>query len=123
MVAHCFASYPNEACGILAGKNMIVSEIFIMTNTEKSPVRYLMDPEEQFKMMRKLRHKSLQMIAIFHSHPDSAAYPSATDRDMAYYEDAVYVIVSLAEREPDVRGFSFRNEELYEVEISVIFES
>ena len=43
MLAHCRANYPNEACGILAGKNMAVSEIFLMTNTEKSPVELKLD--------------------------------------------------------------------------------
>jgi len=123
MLTHCRASYPNEACGILAGKKMIVSQIFMMTNTEKSPVRYRMNPEEQFKMMKELRQRSLQMTAIFHSHPDSVAYPSVNDLDMAYYEDAVYVIIGLLEGEPDVRGFFIRDKELHEVVISVVFES
>lgn len=123
MLTHCRAVYPNEACGILAGKDMIVSGIFPMTNTEKSPVSYLMDPEEQFGMMKELRDRSLQMTAIYHSHPDSPAYPSGKDLDMAYYEDALYVIISLIENEPSVRCFSIRNGEAREVGISVISSS
>jgi proteasome lid subunit RPN8/RPN11 len=123
MLAHCLADYPNEACGILAGKDMLVSEIFMMTNTEKSPVSYLMDPEEQFRIMKELRDRSQDMTAVYHSHPVSPAYPSVRDSALAFYEDAFYVIISLAESEPDVKGFSIRNREVREVGISVAPES
>jgi proteasome lid subunit RPN8/RPN11 len=59
------------------------------------------------------------MVAIFHSHPSSAAYPSHTDVNLAFYEDAVYVIVSLVERTPVVKGFSIREGKIEEVEITV----
>ena len=123
MLAHCRSDYPNEACGILAGKDMIVSELFMVTNTEKSPVSYLMDPKEQIKVMRELRDRTLQMLAIYHSHPNSEAYPSVNDLDMAYYEDAVHVIVSLAKSGSDVRSFSIKNGEVREVGIVVVSES
>ena len=120
MMAHCRADYPNEACGILAGCDLMVDEIFPMTNIEKSPASFLMDAEEQFRMMKELREKSLQMTAIYHSHPATPAYPSRKDLDMAYYEEAAYVIISLTEREPVVRCFSIINGKALEIGISVV---
>ena len=99
---------------------MSVSEIFLMTNTEKSPVSYLMDPEEQFSLMKELRDRSLNMTAIYHSHPDSPAFPSARDLALAYYEDSVYVIISLMESEPDVKCFLIKEGEVSEIGISAV---
>lgn len=119
MLAHCREACPHEACGVLAGKENQVSKIFKMTNIEKSPVSYLMDSKEQFRVMKDMREKSLSMIAIFHSHPASAAYPSPRDVSLAFYEDAVYVIASLAGKEPEVKAFSIREGEIREVGIVV----
>lgn len=119
MVAHCAQGYPNEACGILAGKGDAVSRIYAMVNTERSPVSYFMDPSEQFRVMKDMRERGLSMVAIFHSHPSSAAYPSSKDVSLAFYEDSVYVIVSLGETEPVVRGFSIREGTIREVAIEV----
>ncbi len=119
MLSHCRAGFPNEACGILAGKGNEVSGIYKMSNTENSPVSYLMDPAEQFRAMKDMREKKLEMVGIFHSHPSSPAYPSAKDMEMAFYEDAVYVIVSLINKEPVVRGFRVRENEIQETGISL----
>jgi proteasome lid subunit RPN8/RPN11 len=117
MLAHCKDGYPNEACGILAGRNGEVSKIYRMANTENSPVTYMLDSREQFKVMKDMRDNNLSMLAIFHSHPSSAAYPSAKDVSLAFYEDAFYIIVSLMEKEPVVKGFSIREGNIEEIEI------
>lgn len=119
MLAHCKEGLPNEACGILAGSGSEVSNIYKMTNIENSPVSYFMDSEEQFKIMKEIREKNFSMIAIFHSHPSSAAYPSQRDESLAFYDDATYVIVSLIGTEPVVRGFSIREGKIQEIEIIV----
>ncbi len=119
MLSHCRAGFPNEACGILAGKGNEVSGIYKMSNTENSPVSYLMDPMEQFKAMKDMREKKIEMVGIFHSHPSSPAYPSPKDVDLAFYEDAAYVIVSLANREPVVRSFAVIERKIHETGIFV----
>ncbi len=119
MLSHCKAGFPNEACGILAGKGNEVSEIYRMNNREDSPVSYLMDPAEQFKAMKDMRNKKLEMVGIFHSHPSSPAYPSATDVDLAFYEEAVYVIVSLVEGRQTVKAFSIAAKEIRNMEVIV----
>lgn len=119
MIAHCKDGYPNEACGILAGNGNEVSKIYRMANIENSPVTYMLDPKEQFKAMKDMRENNLSMIAIFHSHPSSAAYPSAKDVSLAFYEDAVYIIVSLMEKESVVKGFSIKGQDIKEVVLTI----
>lgn len=119
MIAHCKKGCPCEACGILAGEGNMVSKIYAMTNTEKSPVSYLLDSKEQFNVMKDMRENNISMVAIFHSHPSSAAYPSPTDVNLAFYEDTVYVIVSLIESTPVVKGFSIKEGKIEEVGVVV----
>lgn len=108
MIAHCREGYPYEACGILAGKDTEITAIYKMTNVERSPVSYLLDPNEQFRVMKEMRDKGLSMLGIFHSHPSSPPYPSSKDVSLAFYEDALYVIVSLMNHEPVVKAFTIR---------------
>jgi len=117
MVTYCREGYPNEACGILAGRGGEVSRLFKMRNVESSPVSYLMDSKEQFEVMKQVRDDGLSIVALFHSHPASPAYPSAKDVALAFYEDSGYVIVSLSEREPMVKAFSIINGVVEEIEI------
>ncbi len=122
MIVHCRQGYPNEACGILAGRDTAITRIYKTTNTEKSPVSYLMDPAEQFRVMKDLRENNLSMVAIFHSHPSSPAYPSSRDVALAFYEDTLYLIVSLIGKEPVLKGYSMREGKITEVNISIAKE-
>ena len=107
MVTHCRVYYPDEACGILAGTVSKVTKVYPMLNSEPSPVSYFMEPKEQFRVMKELRLEGLTMLAIFHSHPQSPAYPSVKDVDLAFYEDTVYVIISLMnQQEPVIKAFT-----------------
>jgi proteasome lid subunit RPN8/RPN11 len=107
MVMHCRACYPNEACGILAGTGNRVTKVYLMTNVEPSPASYFMEPEEQFRVMKELRQDNLTMVAIFHSHPQSPAFPSAKDVSLAFYQDAIYVIVGLMnQQDPEIRAYT-----------------
>ncbi|HUK56732.1 MAG TPA: M67 family metallopeptidase [Nitrospiria bacterium] len=98
MLVQARAEAPNECCGLLAGRDGTVDRIFPMTNIERSPVRYLIDPKEQFAAFKDMRAKETELLAIYHSHPQTEAYPSATDVRLAYYPDAVYIVISLRDR-------------------------
>lgn len=117
MIAHCKEGYPDEVCGILAGRGREVSRLYLMRNVDASPVSYLMDPGEQFRVMKAMREERLSMVALFHSHPDAAAYPSAKDVQLAFYEDSVYVIVSLSANEPVAKAFFIRSGVVEEIAI------
>jgi len=119
MIFHCREAYPNEACGILAGSGEEVSKVYKMANIEKSPVSYEFDSREHINAIKNMRENNHKMLAIFHSHPSSPAYPSAKDVSLAFYDDCVYMIVSLMEQEPVVKGFLIREGAVKEVRISV----
>ena len=122
MISHCKQIYPHEACGILAGKNNVVQKIYRMTNIEKSGVSYLMEPKEQFTVMKEMREQGLEMTAIYHSHPSADAYPSPKDINLAFYEDSFSVIVSLIHEEPVIRAFKIKEGFVQEVEIISILQ-
>lgn len=103
VVAHCRAAQPNEACGLFSTKQGDVVAVFPLRNAEPSPVRYRVDPLDQFKTVRQIEDGGYE-FAIFHSHTRTPAYPSPTDVREAR-EDVPYVIVSLAEDPPSIRAF------------------
>jgi [CysO sulfur-carrier protein]-S-L-cysteine hydrolase len=104
MVEHCVAGRPNEACGILASKDGEMVKVFKMTNASASPMRYSLDPKEQFAVYRKLDDEGWELGGVFHSHTRTEAYPSPTDVRLAS-EDVPYLIVSLAEKPASIRAF------------------
>jgi len=117
IIAHCKEVYPNEACGILAGKDRIVQKVYKMTNIENSGVSYMMEPKEQFIVMKELREQGLGMEAIYHSHPHSDVYLSPKDISLAFYPDSIYVVVSLVYKAPLIKAFKIKNGIVEEVEI------
>lgn len=104
MVGHCVAERPNEACGLIAAKDGEVVRVVRMKNAAGSPVRYSLDPAEQFAAYRMFDEEGLDLAGVFHSHTHTEAYPSPTDVRLAS-EDVPYLIVSLAEEPPVVRAF------------------
>ena len=118
MISHCKSVYPNEACGLLAGRRNIAEKIYKMTNIEHSSVSYLMDPGEQFRALKEMRKHGDQMVAIYHSHPHSPAYPSPKDISLAFYPDPVYLIIGLTGGErTEVRAFEIFDGKVCEVQI------
>ena len=104
MVEHCLAERPNEACGLIAAKDGEVVRVVRMKNAAGSPVRYSLDPTEQFAAYRMFDEEGLDLAGVFHSHTHTEAYPSPTDVRLAS-EDVPYLIVSLAEEPAVVRAF------------------
>jgi [CysO sulfur-carrier protein]-S-L-cysteine hydrolase len=107
MLEHCRDGRPHEACGILGASDGRIVKVFRMTNASASPVRYSLDPHEQFAVYRKLDEKEWELGGVFHSHTRTAPYPSPTDVRLAS-EDVPYVIVSLAHEPPEIRAFRIR---------------
>src|SRR5581483_4154620 len=100
MISHAQSEAPNECCGLLGGRGEIVEEIYRITNLPaddpkiadlKVPAdrrfRYMMDPKEQLLAFKKMREGGTTLVGIYHSHPHSPAYPSATDVRLAFYSD------------------------------------
>jgi proteasome lid subunit RPN8/RPN11 len=120
IVEQARAEHPNEACGLIAGSNGSATKLFRMANAERSPVIYRMDPAEQLRVFNEIDADGLDLVAIYHSHTRSPAYPSSTDVSLAYYPEAVYLIVSLAEMDrPDLRGFRIQEGKVTEIDLQI----
>jgi [CysO sulfur-carrier protein]-S-L-cysteine hydrolase len=120
MVAHARAEAPNECCGMIAGRDGTATSIHRARNAEESPLRYVIHPTDQLRIMEEIEERGEELAAIYHSHTGSPAYPSQTDINLAEnWPDPLYVICSLADREPEVRAFAIRDGEVEEVTLEL----
>jgi [CysO sulfur-carrier protein]-S-L-cysteine hydrolase len=119
IVAHAREEAPNECCGMIASSNGDAARIYRATNAAASPLRYEIDGAEQYKIQMEIEDAGLDLGAIYHSHTRTEPYPSQTDINLAFYPDAIYVIVGLAGGDPDVRAFSIRDGQVEPAEFAV----
>lgn len=98
LTEHAENEKPNEACAILFGitndTGSIVKEIFLTENIEESPANFTISNEQLIEGYRLAEEKKMEVIGIFHSHPDSVAFPSSTDRKFMLGNPVVWVIYS-----------------------------
>ena len=111
---------PNEGCGLLVGDRTAEdggapARFVGMRNAAVSPYRYLMDPQEQLKVMLEIDDHDEIVWGIVHSHVDSPPVPSMTDEGLAAYPDALYLIASFSEEPPDLRAWTVVNGAVNEV--------
>jgi proteasome lid subunit RPN8/RPN11 len=121
MVAHAREDLPNECCGMVGGRDGEADVVIRVANSAASPLRYEMDPQEQYDALKSIEDGGGELLAIYHSHTKSAAYPSQTDVNQAVaWPEQVYLIVSLADEDrPDVKGYLLRDLQIADVEINV----
>lgn len=106
LIAHAREGFPLEVCGILGGRAGTVVQAFRMTNVDASNEHFTLEPREQFAVAKQLRAAGLEMLAVYHSHPESPARPSAEDIRLALTPEVSYVIISLLEPErPELKSF------------------
>lgn len=117
---------PDECCGLIGGESGRARSVYPMRNVAADKtVSYEAAPEELFAAQRQMRERGEEFLAIYHSHPRSAEpAPSETDVRLAYYPNAVYLIVGLAGPQPVIRAFriSEREERWQEVEYVIAGE-
>ena len=96
MLSYIQAGLPEEACGMLLGKshqnNYQTLEVHPTTNILHNPVRYQMDPQEQLEVINYMQEKGLELVAIYHSHPQGQNTISQIDIEEAFYHETVYLI-------------------------------
>ncbi len=97
MLAHARLDAPLECCGLLIGHDARVETTHRARNALASRTRFLVEPEDHFAAMRRARDMGLAVIGVYHSHPATAAIPSARDRDEVAYPEFIYLIVGLPE--------------------------
>lgn len=119
MVAHALAERPNEACGMLAAAGERLTAFFAAENEFASPMRFQIASGDQIRIYNEIDARG-EEIAIFHSHPNTEAYPSQTDVNLAAaWPGAVWVIASLAGGDPVLRAFSIDGAAVSELDLVV----
>jgi proteasome lid subunit RPN8/RPN11 len=120
IVEQALREFPNEACGLIAAEAGVPVKVFAMTNADASPVTYRLDGKEQLTVFDELDERGWALWAIYHSHTHTDAFPSETDRKLAFYPESRYLILSVADREqPVIRAFSIVDGEVEEEELTV----
>jgi proteasome lid subunit RPN8/RPN11 len=121
------ADYPNEMCGLIVGDRPAAEggralRFEPATNKAASPSRYEIDPDELLRLTIALDDADLVFWGIVHSHTHTAAVPSPTDVGLAFYPDALYLLVSLSDQEadpatgsPSLRAWRIVEREVHEV--------
>lgn len=121
LIQHCKTSIPNEACGILAGSTGLATKIYKMKNISEDPVHcYFMEPKEQLTIFKDMRKEGIELVAIYHSHPATAPYPSKRDIELAFYPEAFYVIVSFADGKEEIGVYKIAKDKIEKVEWKVV---
>lgn len=120
IVEQALRGFPNECCGVIAAAGGVPVKVFAMKNVDASPATYRLDGLEQLQVFDEMDEQGWDLWAIYHSHTHSEAYPSETDRRLAFYPEARYILLSLANREePVIRSFWITDGEVVEEELTV----
>ena len=117
VVAHAREAVPGECCGLLIGSPTAIASSVRAGNLSEHPTRFLIDPKDHIRARRDARAAGLDVVGFYHSHPQSAAVPSATDLAEAAYPGHLYLIVGLMGEAVDVRIYRFTGER-FELEIA-----
>lgn len=118
IVEHLRREAPLEGCGLIYGQGSRGQAVVPMRNTLASPFRFEMDPLEQIAVAKRFREEGLALLAIYHSHPSTEPYPSATDVEWAEaWQSAWFLIVSLRREEPEARCFRIEEGQVREVHV------
>ena len=95
---HAENEKPNESCAILFGKEDNVLEGFLTENIEESPVNFTISNEQLIEAYQNAENKGLEIVGIFHSHPNSIAVPSETDKKFMQSNPVTWIIYSGIEK-------------------------
>ena len=118
--AQAAAARPAECCGLLSGKDGLMTGLHPLRNMAEQPeTSYFAAPEDLFEAMVGIRETGHKLLGIYHSHPKTSAYPSPKDVAMAFYPEAVYFIISL-EPEIELRAFRIEDSRIESVAINLV---
>jgi [CysO sulfur-carrier protein]-S-L-cysteine hydrolase len=121
MAVHASGDPKLECCGLLAGRDGIITKIFPAKNALVSPTQYEIAPKELFQHMREIRRTGLELMGVYHSHPNSENKPSPRDIEQAYYPDVAYFILSPRNDAPNpARTFTIRDGKTSELDVQIV---
>jgi len=110
-----------ECCGLLAGRDGVVTELLLATNALASATAFEIAPAELFRLFRRMRDAGLDHMGIYHSHPAGDNAPSPRDLERAFYPGVAYFILSPQPDAPrPVRAFSVRGDTWAELELIAV---
>ena len=126
IVAHCYDGLPDEACGLLGGPVQpdgeptgTVTAVYPCTNADSSARTFTVDSRDLIRAMRDAESRGEGLVAVWHSHTHSDAYPSDTDVRQAMEPHWLYILVSLKHAEPVLRSYRIRDGKVVECEVVV----
>lgn len=109
MLTHCREAYPREAVGLLGGVGTSnVTTVLPLENIAEGNRAFIADPYSQYCALRRLQAECIQLVGIYHSHPDGGVEPSPQDMAYARRWICAHVIVAVAqspELTPRLRAF------------------
>ncbi len=119
LLHHAQSSVDREVCGLIGGRDGAVQSCYPVKNSDPNPqCKFTLDTAEQIRVFKTLREKDEQLFAIYHSHPQREAYPSAVDLALVNYPDVLYLIISLNTKGVlALRGFNLANNQVEEVSL------
>ncbi len=121
MLEHAKRIPEQECCGLLAGRDGAITNYFPARNALSSSTAYEIAAAELFALFCEMRSQQMDLLGIYHSHPQGENVPSITDIERAYYPDAVHFIISPAPGAPrPVRAFRIRDGRFTELSIEEI---
>lgn len=98
LAKHAEAEKPYESCAILVGnetdENWTVKEVVLTENTAKSRVTFTISPDKEFEVDQNAKKSNMEIVCIFHSHPESEARPSETDKKFMRVNPFPWIIYS-----------------------------
>jgi proteasome lid subunit RPN8/RPN11 len=100
---------PEEACGLLAGRDGCTIAVYAVENKMHSPVRFRMAPQQQVDTLFEIEGRGWELYAIYHSHPSGPPRPSPTDIAEAAYPGVAYLVWSPLDEGWLCRAFSIEN--------------
>jgi len=110
-----------EICGFISSKDGNPARLYPVTNIALTPEnRFTMDPAGQIDALRRMRERSEELFAIYHSHPASPASPSVIDVEEAGYPETLHLIISLNTKGVlEMRGYRIKDNIITEVPLSI----
>jgi [CysO sulfur-carrier protein]-S-L-cysteine hydrolase len=120
IVAHPRRDHPDEACGVVAGRDGRPERFLPMVNAARSPTFYEFDSKDLLRLYREMDDRDETPVVIYHSHTATEAYPSRTDISYASEPDSHYVLVSTSEPESvEFRSFRIVDGEVTEEDVRI----
>ena len=113
------AQKPYESCAILVGnetdESWTVKEVVLTEDTAKSKVTFTISPDKEFEVDQKAKESNMEIVCIFHSHPESEAQPSETDKKFMRVNPFPWIIYSGTTKE--MNCFVLQDENVKQISI------